>query len=128
MGEQQGIKYFRELMANKPTLRTGHSLLGNLVSSGEVPLGLDVYNHTVISAKKIGAPVDYTLLEPAIAVSFSLGLSNQAPHPNAALLFYEYMLTDGQKIFASLDDTPTNKDIDTPFKNIHYLLTDQAKF
>jgi iron(III) transport system substrate-binding protein len=129
MGEEKGLKYFRDLMANnKPTLRTGHSLLGNLVSSGEVPLGMDVYNHTVTSGMKIGAPVNYTILDPAIGVSFSLGLSNQAPHPNAALLFYEYMLTDGQKIFASLDYTPTNKSIDTPFKNIHYILTNQAKF
>jgi iron(III) transport system substrate-binding protein len=129
MGEEKGLKYFRDLMAaNKPTLRTGHSLLGNLVSSGEVPLGIDVYNHTVISAKKLGAPIDYTLLEPAIGVSFSLGLSPQALHPNAALLFYEYMLTDGQKIFAGLDYTPTNKSIDTPFKNVHYLLGNPVKF
>jgi iron(III) transport system substrate-binding protein len=128
MGEEKGLKYFRDLMANKPTLRIGHSLLGNLVSSGEVPLGIDVYNHTVISSKKLGAPIDYTLLEPAIGFSFSLGLSPQAPHPNAALLFYEYMLTDGQKIFANLDYTPTNKSIDTPFKNVHYLLGNPVKF
>jgi iron(III) transport system substrate-binding protein len=129
MGEEKGLKYFRDLMAgNKPSLRTGHSLLGNLVASGEVPLGLTVYAHTAIAAKKIGAPIDYTLIEPAIGVAFSMGLSNQAPHPNAALLFYEYMLTDGQKIIAGLDYTPTSKDIDTPFKNIHYILANQSKF
>jgi iron(III) transport system substrate-binding protein len=129
MGEEKGLKYFRDLMAiTKPTIRTGHSLLGNLVSSGEVPLGLDVYNHTAVSSKKKGAPVNYILLDPAIGVSFSIGLSNQSPHPNAALLFYEYMLTDGQKVFADLDYTPTNKSIDTPFKNIHYILADKPRF
>jgi iron(III) transport system substrate-binding protein len=129
MGEEKGLKYFRELMAgNKPSLRTGHSLLGNLVASGEVPLGLTVYAHTVIAAKKKGAPIDYTLLEPAIGISFSMGLSNMAPHPYAALLFYEYMLTDGQKIIADLDYTPTSKSIDTPFRNVKYLLTNQPKF
>ena len=129
MGEEKGFKYFRDLMAiTKRTVRTGHSLLGNLVSSGEVPLGLDVYNHTAVSLKKKGAPVNYILLEPAIGVSFSIGLSNQSPHPNAALLFYEYMLTDGQKIFADLDYTPTNKSIDTPFKNTRYLLANKPRF
>jgi iron(III) transport system substrate-binding protein len=129
MGEEKGLKYFRDLMAaNKPSLRTGHSLLGNLVASGEVPLGLTVYAHTVIAAKKKGAPIDYTLLEPAIGISFSMGLSNMAPHPHAALLFYEYMLTDGQKIIADLDYTPTSKSIDTPFRNVKYLLTNQPKF
>ncbi|RXZ36799.1 extracellular solute-binding protein [Oxalobacteraceae bacterium CAVE-383] len=129
MGEEKGLKYFRDLVAtNKPSLRTGHSLLGNLVASGEVPLGLTVYAHTVLAAKKKGAPIDYVLLDPAIGVSFSMGLSNLAPHPNAALLFYEYMLGDGQKIIADLDYTPTNKNIDTPFRNTKYLLTNQPKF
>jgi iron(III) transport system substrate-binding protein len=129
MGEKNGLQYFRDLMANnKPSLRNGHTLLGNLVSSAEVPLGLNVFAHTVIGSKKLGAPVDYILLEPVIASSYSMGLSNQAPHPNAALLFYEYLLTDGQKIFADNDYAPTNKDIDSPFRNVPYLLTDQTKF
>ena len=129
MGEEKGLKYFRDLMAiNSPSLRTGHSLLGNMVSSGEVPLGITVYSHTALSAKKSGAPVDYIILEPAIAVSFSMGLSNQAVNPNAALLFYEYMLTDGQRVFANADYLPTLKDIDTPFKNVRYRLTSQPAF
>jgi len=129
MGEEKGLKYFRDLMnTNKPTVRTGHSLLGNLVASGEVPLGMTVYAHTVLSAKKKGAPIDYTLLEPVIGVSFSVGLAKQAPHPNAALLFYEFMLTDGQKVFADNDYTPTMKTLDHPFKNVNYLISNQPKF
>jgi iron(III) transport system substrate-binding protein len=129
MGEQKGLQFFRDLMAsNKPSLRNGHTLLGNMVASAEVPLGLNVFAHTVISAKKLGAPVDYTLLQPIVASSYSMGISSQVQHPNAALLFYEYMLTDGQKIFASHDYAPTNKDIDSPFRNVRYLLTDQPKF
>jgi iron(III) transport system substrate-binding protein len=129
MGEEKGLQYFRDLTAaNRPSIRSGHSLLANLVLSGEVPLGITVYNHSVISAKKKGAPVDYIVLEPAVAVSFSMGISNKAANPNAALLFYEYMLTDGQKIFASMDYTPTSRDIDTPFRNVRYQLTNQALF
>ena len=93
-----------------------------------MPLGLNVFAHTVISSKKLGAPVDYTLLQPVIASSYSMGLSNQAPHPNAALLFYEYLLTDGQKIFADNDYAPTNKSIDSEFRNVPYILTAQTDF
>jgi iron(III) transport system substrate-binding protein len=129
MGEQKGLQYFRDLTAtNKPSLRNGHTLLGNLVTSAEVPLGLNVFAHTAISAKKMGAPIDYTLLQPIVASSYSMGISSQVQHPNAALLFYEYMLTDGQKIFASHDYAPTNKDIDSPFRNVRYLLTSQPAF
>jgi iron(III) transport system substrate-binding protein len=129
MGEENGTKYFRELMAtNKPSLRTGHSLLGNLVASGEVPIGLTVYNHTATTAKKIGAPVDYFIMEPAVAIGFSGGISNQSQNPHAALLFYQFLLTDAQQILADLDYIPTDKNIETPFKNVRYVLTDQKKF
>ena len=129
MGEAQGLKYFRDLVAtNKPSVRTGHSLLGNLVASGEVPLGLTVYAHIVIAARKKGAPIDYTLLEPVVGMAFGMGLAKLAPHPNAALLFYEFMLADGQKIFAESDYTPTLKSIDTPFKNVPLLISNKPTF
>ncbi|MDB5761669.1 MAG: transporter substrate-binding protein [Herminiimonas sp.] len=129
MGEEKGLKYFRDLVAtNGLSVRNGHSLLGNLIVAGEVPLGLTVYNHTIISAKRKGAPVDYAVLDPAIAVSFSMGISNRPANPYAALLFYEYMLTDGQKVFAEIDYVPTNKEVDTPFRNTNYQMVDKARF
>ncbi len=48
----------------------------------------------------------------------------QALHPNAALLFYEYLITEGQKPFASLDYIPTNAGIQSPLKNIRFKLVD----
>jgi iron(III) transport system substrate-binding protein len=32
----------------------------------------------------------------------------RAPHPNAALLFQDFILTDGQKILAEREAVPTN--------------------
>lgn len=129
MGEEKGLKYFRELVANNsPSIRNGHSLLANLVVAGEVPLGLTVYNHSVLSAKRKGAPIDYVVLEPAIAVSFSMGISSKPKNPHAAVLFYEYMLTDGQKIFADIDYVPTNMEVDSPFRNTKYQMVDKARF
>jgi iron(III) transport system substrate-binding protein len=129
MGEEKGLKYFRDLAAtNGLSVRNGHSLLNNLVVAGEVPLGITVYGHSVISAQKKGAPIDYVVLEPAIAVSFSMGISSKPTNPHAAVLFYEYMLTDGQKVFADMDYAPTNKKVETPFKNINYQLVDKARF
>jgi iron(III) transport system substrate-binding protein len=129
MGQEKGLKFFRDLKSsNGLSVRNGHSLLSNLVVAGEVPVGLTVYLHSVVSAKKKGAPIDWTVLEPVVGSSFSMGISNNPTNPNAALLFYEYMLTDGQKIFADMDYLPTNKDIDTSFRNIKYLSVDKSKF
>src|SRR5689334_22369022 len=45
MGEKKGLEYFRKLADMKPQLRTGHTLMAELVSSGEVPLAATIYNH-----------------------------------------------------------------------------------
>ena len=45
MGTEKGEKFWRDLVAtNGLQLRTGHSLLNNLVGAAEVPLALTVYN------------------------------------------------------------------------------------
>src|SRR5258705_5967439 len=89
-GEQQGLKFFQDLVAtNGISPRHGHTLLNNMVVSGEVPLALTVYNYMPEQAKKKGAPIDWFAIEPAIARANAIGVAKNAPHPNAALLFYE---------------------------------------
>jgi len=129
MGEEAGLQYFRDVVArNGVSVRNGHSLLANLVAAGEVPMGLTVYGHSVISAKKKGAPIDYVFLQPRVAVTFSMGITAKPQHPHAAALFYQYMLTDGQRIFAQSNYVPTRKDIDTPFSGVEFTIVDKAQF
>jgi iron(III) transport system substrate-binding protein len=56
-----------------------------------------------------------------------VAMSRNAPHPAAAMLFYDYMLTDGQKIIADLKFIPINKTVDSPFKNIKYTMQSPAE-
>src|SRR5438445_164951 len=99
LGGDAGIKFFRELVArNGMSVRQGHSLLTNMVASGEVPLALTVYNYLAEGAKQKGAPVDWFAIEPAVARSNAIGIARRAPHPKAALLFYAYMITDAQNV------------------------------
>jgi iron(III) transport system substrate-binding protein len=79
-------------------------------------------------AQKKGAPIDWFALEPAIALPFGIGLSKTAPHPNAAVLFYEYMLSDGQKLLSQMHYVPTNKDTESSFKNLQFKVVDKAVF
>src|SRR5437879_1814639 len=65
-GGEKGLKFFRDLVAqNGISLRTGHTLLTNMVIAGEVPLALTLYNYMPEQAKKRGAPIDWFALEPA---------------------------------------------------------------
>ncbi|MEP6656331.1 MAG: extracellular solute-binding protein [Betaproteobacteria bacterium] len=99
MGEQRGLQLFREMAAvNGLSVRSGNSLLTNMVVSGEVPMGLTVYSYLADQAKAKGAPIDYVVLKPAIAYTDGIGVLGRAPHPNAARLFYDFMLNDGEAI------------------------------
>ena len=52
MGEDKAIKLFRDIVAaNGMSVRQGHSLLANLVPTGEVPLALTVYGYRVEQLK-----------------------------------------------------------------------------
>jgi len=119
MGEEAGLKFFRELAArNGVSARLGHTLLTNLVISGEVPLALTVYNYMPEQAKKKGAPIDWFAIEPAIARSNAVGVARRAPHPKAARLFYDYLLGDAQQYFVSMDYVPSNTEAASPLRGV----------
>jgi iron(III) transport system substrate-binding protein len=104
LGEKHGLAQFRNIVANNGmSVRKGHTLLANLVVSGEVPLALTVYSFTVEQLKKAGAPIAWVAVPPTIARFEATGVARRAPHPNAAVLFYDFLLTDGQGILASRD-------------------------
>ncbi len=127
-GGDKGLKFFQDLVArNGISPRTGHTLLTNMVVSGEVPLALTVYNYMPEQAKKKGAPVEWFALEPAIARSNAIGVAARAKHPHAALLFHEYMLTDAQLLMVGIDYVPTNTSVPSPLKGVKILLTDPLK-
>ena len=129
MGEQKGLEFFRTLVAtNGISPRKGHTLLNNMVVSGEVPMALTVYNYMPQQAKEKGAPIDWFAIEPAIARSNAIGVARRSPHPAAALLFYEYMLgPDGQKVMVSIDYVPTNTKVESPIKGVNIVTTDPVR-
>jgi iron(III) transport system substrate-binding protein len=128
-GEEKGLAFFRELVAkNGISPRQGHTLLNNMVVSGEVPLALTVYNYMPEQAKKKGAPIDWFAIEPAIARSNAVGVAKRAPHPAAALLFYEYLLgPEGQSAMVSVDYVPTNTKVASPLKGVKIMQTDPIR-
>jgi iron(III) transport system substrate-binding protein len=122
LGEEKGLKLFRDLVrGNGLSLRKGHTLMSNLVISGEVPFTLTAYQYRVEQLKKSGAPIEWTMLPPGISRFLGTGVLRRAPHPNAAILFLDFMLSDAQQLLLGRDFTPTNmkvKPLETPFRVI----------
>jgi iron(III) transport system substrate-binding protein len=115
MGEEKGLKLFRDIVArNGVSIRKGHTLLANLVPTGEVPFALTAYSYRVEQLIHEGAPVAIDYLPPVVALPTGVGVFRHAPHPNAALLFEDFILTDGQAILAARQSVPTNPQVKAP--------------
>ena len=114
LGEARGIKVFKDIVAaNGMSVRKGHTLLTQLVVSGEIPFALTVYSYKAEQFKDKGAPIDWFSIGTAIARPNGIGVARQAPNPHSAILFYDYEISEeGQRILASRDFVPTNTKVE----------------
>ena len=126
LGEARGLRIFREIVAaNGISVRRGHTLLTQLVVSGEVPLALTVYNYKAEQLKRQGAPIEWFSIGSAVARPNGVAVMRRAPHAHAAVLFYDFEIgEEGQRILARRDFVPTNRKIDTPLNKIPLTLVD----
>ena len=114
MGEAKGLDFFRRLAATKPEIRKGHVLLAQLIAAGEIPVGLTVYSGNADSIKKKGGPMDWVAIDPVVGRPQGLGLAKNAPHPNAALLFADFVLSpEGAALLQSLGREPASRTVKT---------------
>jgi iron(III) transport system substrate-binding protein len=126
LGEQKGAQIFREIVkTNGISVRRGHTLLTQLVVSGEVPLALTVYNYKAEQFKSQGAPIEWFSIGRAVARPNGVAVARRAPHPHAAVLFYDFEIgEEGQRILAKRDFVPTNRKIDTPLNKMPLEMVD----
>ena len=129
LGEQKAISLFKDIVAkNGISVRKGHTLLTNLVQSGEIPMALTVYNYKAEQLKKKGAPIDWFSIGPAIARPNGVGAAAHAPHPHAAVLWYDFEISpEGQKLLEKRDFVPTNTKVDSPLAKIPMKFVDAAE-
>jgi iron(III) transport system substrate-binding protein len=127
MGETEGVAFFRKLAATKPSLRTGHTLMAELVAAGEIEIAVDAHVQGVARLKDKGAPIEWKALQPAFGQPSSVGVAHRAPHPHAALLFTDFILSqEGQEIIKARNRVPSSRTVDSPLNKFRYELIDPA--
>lgn len=114
LGEAQAVSLFQDIVrTNGVSLRKGHPVLASMLAAGDISLVLSTYNYFVDKLRKDkGAPVAWTVLEPGIARVSGVALARRARHPNAAVLFVDFMLSDAQQLFPGMDLIPARQGAD----------------
>jgi iron(III) transport system substrate-binding protein len=124
-GEGPGMTYFRSLAEMKPDVRKGHVLLAELIAAGEIPVGLTVYNSNAESLKRRGAPIDWLPVEPVVGRPQGIAVARNAPHPHAALLFADFVLSpEGQELLNSMGRVPVSTKVKTDLNRFPYTMVD----
>jgi iron(III) transport system substrate-binding protein len=105
MTEQEAIDLITEGVAGAQQVE-GHSLVVELLASGEYAASPHSFSHSVIPLVEDEAPI--TLVEnnkemPAIVLTNTMGLTDGGPNPAGGLALLEWLMsTEAQKTFADL--------------------------
>jgi ABC-type Fe3+ transport system substrate-binding protein len=112
-GPDKGMDYLQRFAAQQPVaIASSPRAVLDQVVSGEYWLGVMMYNHHAAISAAAGAPVAWVKMEPLVGLFSIMGITRDAPHPNAARLFESYVLSpEGQAVFAANDYLPADPDV-----------------
>ena len=114
-GEAKVMELLRRLATQEIQFRVGHTLIQTLAAAGERPIVAVAFANGVERLKKDGAPIDWVAADPIIGLTFGLGLVKDGPHPNAARLFIDFLLSrEGQEILAAVGYYAPRTDVVSP--------------
>jgi iron(III) transport system substrate-binding protein len=99
--DEKAFDFVRKLAANSIEFHKGHSELAEFLVAGQAAACVTCYAHHYPPRIKKGAPLGFMLSE-GIATITANALAKDAPHPNAARLFYRWSASEeGQKAYAA---------------------------
>ena len=111
-GKEKAIDYMKKLAAQEPVLMRGNTERVAFTGAGQYPLIL-AYAHTIEREKFKGSPMDWIPLEPAVVEIDPQMIGAKSPHPNAARLFMDYILSkEGQEMLLEFQRIPVRKDVE----------------
>ncbi len=113
MGKEKGMAYLERLAKQNVAKSTASArALLDLVIAGEYPLVLNIFNHHAVISKKAGAPSEWQPIEPVAAPVHTVGLPKNSPHPYAAMLLIDFLLSrKGQKVFQDVNYLPAHPEM-----------------
>ena len=114
MGEKKGMEYLRKLAKQNIGTVAGsiRSVLDRVIAGEHDVMVSAALHHVAISAAK-GAPIASTSPEPVIGRNGYVMIMKTAPHPYAAMLFIDYIVSEeGQNILRKARYLPAHPKVD----------------
>lgn len=128
-----GMDYMRELVKQEPVLLRDIRLQGEWLATGKYPLAIGSTGNVIPELQRAGAPVVEKMLAEGgyiTAGSGAISFVNKAPHPNAAKVFANWVLTREAQILISkiYRGQSARVDIPTDFLPSEYLRQPGVKY
>jgi len=114
-GEDGGRALIKSIVGTlNPVITDGHLALARSVGSGEYWLALNNFLPLTLNVKMSGASTDFWLLDPVALIFGSVGVNALAPHPNAAKLAGNFVLSrEAETFMTQRGRIPTRPDVPT---------------
>ena len=111
-GAERAQKFLEGLRKQEVRLVQGRALLTELLGGGEVAILVNNFLQNAIESKRKGSAVEILALDPVVSAAGLVGINKFAPHPNAAKLFVDFVLSkEGQELIVKTDRSSVRKDI-----------------
>jgi iron(III) transport system substrate-binding protein len=100
-GRDKTVNYLTRLSQHQLLIRVGRDTVTQMMMAGEAPLAVTTYAYNNESLRGQNAPVDWIAEDLIPALTYPLTVARNAPHPHAAALFYDFMISEeGQRLIA----------------------------
>ena len=119
MGQAQGVQFWKTLTSHGLRFVDGQTNLVQSLISGDCPIAVSANVHTVAKNISKGAPMAWLKTDPLYANYDGVGVAAKAPHPYAARLWVNYVLSQtGQQAIADAWRVPANKTVQPKEKEL----------
>ena len=103
------------------TVTRGHTLQAQLICAGEYKLGVELYLYTAAQMQRTGCPINIVYPNPTtVASAQSWAIPVTAPHPYAAALLLDYILSaEGAELVADHGRIPARSGVKPKFETLN---------
>lgn len=117
MGWDKAKDYHQKLAQQDLKIHRGRSARMQLILAGEVLGSLDINADNIVEMQLQGAPLEYAMMDPTLLSLTSVAMPHQSPHPHAAVLLYDFILSkEGQELLSKENNVPVREGVELKAK------------